>query len=268
MEFRQYVPTKLKTLATFIWEQKTEGIGRWQILPSGYVELIFNLSADLKDLHGKKVGEAFNPMNSFCFLSGLHTKPLYMDIAQMHNMGIQMHPIAVKAVFGVPASELKDFAILGEDIWKEIGSIEDQLRSKVDFLSRAKWLEEFLYKRIVETNELHTAFRIRNIIQNKIQINFRQSKIKIEDMTGYSRMHTHKLFTDWYALAPNQTIRLHKFIRAIQLMHESNLNLTDLGYQSGFYDQAHFIRVFREFSNGTPGYYKKNRTAMKGQLPY
>lgn len=44
------------------------------------------------------------------------------------------------------------------------------------------------------------------------------------------------------------------------------MNLTEVGYACGFYDQAHFIRVFKEFSAMTPGQYLEQKSRIPGIL--
>lgn len=95
-----------------IWEQESDTPSNWQILPSGFVELIFNLGPAMENVQGKRVGGAFNPTEEFCFLSGIHTQPLYMSFPRFKIMGVQMHPLAVKAVFGLPCKEVRDWALI------------------------------------------------------------------------------------------------------------------------------------------------------------
>jgi AraC-like DNA-binding protein len=266
LEAQFYIPCKLDGLANAIWEQKSDAPSGWQILPSGFVELIFNLGPPMHDLQGKRVGGDFNPTENFCFLSGLHTKPLVMSYARFHVMGVQLYPLAVKALFRLPCNEVRDWALSSGQIFENVAELEETLRSISDFNARARWLENYLQAMISESPELHTAFRIKSTILKAKQLLQTGKRVKIEDLTGYSRMHTHKLFNDWFGLAPSRALRLSQFVHALHLIHNSPLKLTDIGHESGFYDQAHFIRVFREFSSMSPGSYKKHKSDIIGQF--
>jgi AraC-like DNA-binding protein len=250
-----------------IWEQQSDSPARLQILPSGYVELIFNTGPAVDELNGKLVGANFNPTENFCFLSGLHTKPLGMHFSRFRVMGMQMHPLAVKGLFGIPCKEVQDWAIPGELILQDLAEIEDQLRMPGSFLSKAQWLESYLLRKIQDTSELQTAFKIRQSLQKAKQAARLNKRVKIEALTGYSRMHTSRLFKDWFGLAPAQTLRLHQFTDAVQCLHLGAASLTEIGLQSGFYDQPHFIRIFHEFADMAPGEYKKQMVpGLVGQL--
>jgi AraC-like DNA-binding protein len=157
--------------------------------------------------------------------------------------------------------------VLGELLLPELAEIEDNLRCQGNFLAKARWLENHLSTKIRETSELHTAFKMKETIHQAKCLLHCGERVTMESLTGYSRMHTFRLFNEWFGLAPGQTLRLHQFTSAISLFHTSSVRLTDVGLQSGFYDQAHFIHTFREFADMTPGEYKKRMLPhLVGQL--
>jgi len=268
MNIKRYKPVKLNRLVETIWEQKSDSPSNWQILPSGFVELIFNIGPAMSNVSGKLVGGSFNPTENFCFLSGLHTKPLMMSYKKFHVIGVQMHPLAVKALFDLPCSEVRDWAIPGDNIFNDINKLEDNLCNETSFEAKARWLENYLFEKLNETGDLYFAFKISDVIHNAKHELYSGKKIKIEYMTGYSRMHTLRLFNEWCGLPPAQTVRLYQFCDTIKLLHNSHSRITDIGLKSGFYDQSHFIRVFREFAGMTPGEYKKRMSSLIGQLSF
>ncbi|MDN5216997.1 helix-turn-helix domain-containing protein [Fulvivirgaceae bacterium BMA12] len=61
-----------------------------------------------------------------------------------------------------------------------------------------------------------------------------------------------------YLLTPGEFIKLKQVNYAIQLLKKAGkANLTHIGLDAGFYDQAHFIRVFKQFCGVTPGQFRK-----------
>ncbi|HTE00086.1 MAG TPA: helix-turn-helix domain-containing protein [Mucilaginibacter sp.] len=52
----------------------------------------------------------------------------------------------------------------------------------------------------------------------------------------------------------------------MDLMHHAELSLTDIAYQSHFYDQPHFVRTFKGYAEITPGEYKRNMGRVKGHI--
>ena len=90
----------------------------------------------------------------------------------------------------------------------------------------------------------------------------------ISAYSGYSKMHTHRIFKDWLGLTPGKLLRYKQFLKAIDLIHHTDWNLSRITYECGFYDQSHFIRVFEEFAQLTPGAYQKNKGPIPGILSW
>jgi AraC-like DNA-binding protein len=57
-----------------------------------------------------------------------------------------------------------------------------------------------------------------------------------------------------------------KYVRALLQLHEPSWPLTAVTYESGFYDQSHFIREFKAFTRLTPGEYRKQMSHLPGHL--
>ncbi|MCF3110529.1 helix-turn-helix domain-containing protein [Niabella sp. CC-SYL272] len=69
-----------------------------------------------------------------------------------------------------------------------------------------------------------------------------------------------RLFESQIGIAPNLYRRICQFQFAFQQVNQKKvLKLTDIAYDSGFADQSHFIRVFKEFTGLTPNEYLAKR---------
>lgn len=267
MHIQRYIPTRLHGLVHLIWEQRAEQPMRWQILPSGCVELIFRLGPKVDEMQARALNSHINPTAHTCFLSGLHTWPLYLNFSRFHFIGMQMSPIAVKALFGLPCVEVVDWALDGELLLRQLDEIEDRLMVPGDFLTKARWLENHFLARINETAELHLALQLSRAVR-KLDTEQPDKQRALQRLIGYSRTHTHRLFTGWFGLAPGYHLRLTQYLSVLQSLHCAPGRLTDLAYGHGYFDQAHFIRSFRHFTNMTPGQYRKNMSGLIGQLPW
>jgi AraC-like DNA-binding protein len=266
LEYNAYIPTKLKGVVDLIWEHEISTPGRFAVLPSGKVELIFPIHP-IETLDAVKITAHDNPVNNLaCFLSGLHTKPLKMAFDRFHAFGIQMKPVAVKALFGMPLSEIRNYFVEGEIVFENIRHMEAQINAKKCFLEKAQWFEDFLLKTINETADLHTAIHLDRIIKKHIIQKQYGSAKSIHDIMGYSRTQTYRLFNEWFGVSSQSYQKLLQFIRTVETLHNSDLKLIDLGFENGFYDQAHFIRSFQEFADMTPGEYRKIMSAFPGQI--
>lgn len=266
MKYISYIPTKLAGLVDQIWEQEIPTHGHYTVLPSGKVELLFPLYRNV-DVTAKMIRTDENPIRKYsCFLSGLHTNPLTMTFDKFHIFGIQMKPVAVKALFGLPLCEIRDYFIEGNVVLDTISMMEDKIYSINTFSERALWFENFLLKKINETADLHIAINLDKAIEKHLDQKQNGSFKSIENMLGYSRTQTFRMFNDWFGVSSHSYEKLLQFIRTVETLHNRDAKLIDIGLTNGYYDQSHFIRTFTEFANMTPGEYRKQMTLFPGQL--
>ncbi|MEZ5040379.1 MAG: helix-turn-helix domain-containing protein [Saprospiraceae bacterium] len=265
MKFRKYIPTKLNSLVFSIFERKVDIPLKVQFLPDNTISLIFYIGEKIESAKGKKVNsKVFNPTETFCFITGLHTESLHFDMEGLHSIGLNMHPSAIKAFWGIPVEEFQD-VVTDWEMTGDLAYIEDQIRTLQTFQERALWLENYFFNKLNQV-DLSLALQLNKMTRRLEQDVLMGKRPDIEAYSGYSKMHTHRLFKDWMGLTPGKLLRYKQFLRAIDLMHQSEQNLTQIGYECGFYDQSHFIRVFEEFAQMTPGKYQKNKSPLPGIL--
>lgn len=76
-------------------------------------------------------------------------------------------------------------------------------------------------------------------------------------LEGYSPRHLSRLLGDCLGMGPKQFARLLRVNAAVSLLR-SDLSLTHLAQDAGFYDQAHFIRDFSAICAVTPGSFQES----------
>jgi len=265
MRFDSYRPRGLPGVVQEIWEQRSLARQRWRILPTGWVELIFRLGPAFSLEEARLLGPDAGSIRHFCFLSGLHTRPLDMSFDGLHVFGVRMHPVAVRALLGIPCSEVRDGAVEGDLVLDDLARIEDHLRSASDFPTRARWIERELSDRLWNRDTLELAERIRKLAA-LLPIENTEPRPEVSRLVGYSRSHTHRIFTEWLGQSVTEVIRLTRFVKATRALHGDNGSLTEIGARLGYFDQAHFIRNFREYAGMTPGEYRKRQGPAPGQL--
>jgi AraC-like DNA-binding protein len=87
------------------------------------------------------------------------------------------------------------------------------------------------------------------------------SAAELADKTGYSQRYFIKLFRNEVGLTPKRVHRLCRFRRVIEtVQNAASPDWTDIALSLGYFDQAHLIHEFREFSGVTPEQYLALRT--------
>lgn len=91
-----------------------------------------------------------------------------------------------------------------------------------------------------------------------------ESGLKIEEIARnnhFSRQYLNRLFTRNIGKSPSEFYRIHRFRKAIAKQKDIR-SLTELSYESLFYDQSHLIRDFKQLTNINPyTFFKKVDTS-------
>ncbi len=70
-------------------------------------------------------------------------------------------------------------------------------------------------------------------------------------------------FNETIGLSPKFYSRLIQFQHSVGLLNGNRVrSLVELVYECGYYDQAHFIRAFKEFSGVTPGVFSRENNPI------
>jgi AraC-like DNA-binding protein len=94
------------------------------------------------------------------------------------------------------------------------------------------------------------------------------SFLQLSEHIGYSQKHFIDLFRKQVGVAPKQYLKIMRFQKAILEAETSHsINWSQLALDSGFYDQAHFIHDFKEFSGFTPNEYLQRKNAELNYVP-
>jgi AraC family transcriptional regulator len=80
---------------------------------------------------------------------------------------------------------------------------------------------------------------------------------ELSDACGIHPVSISKYFPAYFSCTLNEYCRKLKIDRAICLMMDSRLSLTEIAYQCGFADQSHFTRTFKALTGFLPSAYQK-----------
>lgn len=96
-------------------------------------------------------------------------------------------------------------------------------------------------------------------IKEYVDLNYLED-IRLEDLSNIiniSKFYLIKKFNDYYGLSPHQYITNLRINHAKRLL-QTNKDFVSVAIESGFYDQSHFIKNFKEYTGVTPMIYKRN----------
>lgn len=133
----------------------------------------------------------------------------------------------------------------------ELLILEEQLCEAQTDVERISVVEQFLFSRIrsIEPDKM--------VLAALALIHKSKGMIRITELM--EQLHTsqsplEKRFRQAVGTSPKKFASIVRLKHAIQ-RHSSTHSLTELSYEMGFYDQAHFIKEFKTFTGDTPENY-------------
>nr|WP_315193567.1 helix-turn-helix domain-containing protein [uncultured Flavobacterium sp.] len=219
------------------------------IVPDGTMKLIFHYGDTYKH-HPNKGKSIILPK---CFLIGQLTKPYVVEpIGITGSFVVRFHPNGFLPFSTIPIKEIENTAVpldklFGKD-GKEVG--ENILNAHSTF-ERIKIIETFLVNRLKDKQVIDKI--VKSTIEIIINANGQFSVNEHSLRNNINRRQLTRKFSLAIGLSPKQlsrTIRLQASLKS--LLTKEIKNLTDLAYENEYFDQAHFIKDFKEFTGLTP----------------
>ncbi len=226
-----------------------------RIVPSGLLELIFYIdNKPTSDSRNKSI-------NDFTLITGQLKEYYELKITgKISLFSIIFQPHGLSAFIDMPVQELYDQNVPLRLIFKnDVDEIETKIAEAKTFAERIAIVEE-CFLRILKNKALNYSFERINSCINKI--NQSKGHFGIHELAleaCYSRKQFERNFSNIIGTSPKQFLRIIRFQHAIdRKSKDKSINLTDLTYQCGYYDQAHMINDFQKLSGLTPHQYFNN----------
>ena len=219
------------------------------IVPDGTMKLIFHYGDTYKH-HSPRGKIIILPKY---FLIGQLTKPYVIEpIGVTGSFVVQFKPNGFLPFATIPIKEMENVAIPLEKLFGENGKIlGEQILNAKATSERIKIIEAFLFR------ELADKKTIDNIVKSTVEIIFNAngqfSVNEFSKNTNINRRQLARKFSSNIGLSPKQlakTIRIQATLKT--LLNKEHTSLTNLAYENEYFDQAHFIREFKEFTGLTP----------------
>jgi AraC-like DNA-binding protein len=221
-----------------------------EIIPDACVELILNFGSRYERADG--VERYLLP--NVC-LMGLQRKPLRLQAnGVVKIVAVRFFPWGPLSFFHDPLHTSGPTEVYLDDDWQSaIGKIAAHVE-RLDYDKAIADLEDFLLAK-----RLCSLFDLKRV-QAAAKLLYRtKGQFRISELADYCNLSIRQLQRQFEGATKTSPKVLARTIRfeAIRnrLMFEPNTNLTELAYEFGFTDQAHFINDFKAFTNKTPGEY-------------
>jgi len=218
------------------------------VFPDGCIDFVFQSNGDdLRiDLNGRLVRQPSS------FIIGQQNQAvLFTSSGTTSMVGIRFYAYGAYPILQLPIHELTNQIVDLKDI---LGKPTISLSEKANTLSpleTIRELEGFLIQQLTQ-GKTDTAR-----IQSATHLLFQQrGATDIAELARYTNLSVRTLergFQETVGYSPKALARVIRFNRVKDaLILDPSLNFTDLSHRAGFFDQAHFIHDFKQFSGKTP----------------
>lgn len=221
-----------------------------RIVPDGCMEMIFILGDDIK----RYTSESDFIIQPRAIVVGQITEPFVIQpTGYVHCFAVRFYPYGFANFIDTPLQELENRERHINQLFEENAAkaLEQQIIHADSNERRIEIVETFFL------NKLNEKTTIDHIVKSTIDTLFSSKgstpigKI-LQDDTSKRRQLERKFYKQ-VGLSPKQMGKVIRLQTALNLLiNEKPESLTQIAYESEYYDQAHFIKDFKEFTGTIP----------------
>ncbi|MFD0797342.1 DUF6597 domain-containing transcriptional factor [Maribacter chungangensis] len=219
------------------------------IVPDGCMKMIFHYR-DPYNHYDEKDTSIELPKS---FVIGQLTRPYIVEpTGETGTFFVCFHPNGFLPFATFPIKEMENTAVPLEKLFRKDGHVlQDAILNASSTKERIEIIEDFLSKRLRNTKTVDNI--VKSTIETILTGNGQLSVTELSQQNQVNRRQLVRKFSSDIGLSPKQlskTIRLQATLK--MLLTKDVKSLTDLAYENEYFDQAHFIREFKEFTGLTP----------------
>ena len=208
--------------------EATSPVRDFPVRPDGCLDLLYSPEAGLE-------------------LVGAMTREQRYDLAAgERRVGLRFRPGMARRFVGTGVAELCDRVIPLDDV---MGKAARELRDGLDAARSNGECRQILLRAVAaagqQTNAVHLAIDAMTRAHGEVDVDW------VADQAGMSARQFRRRCREEAGLGPKQLARILRFRRACRLAERGESWLR-VAVEAGYFDQAHLIRDFREFTGSTP----------------
>ncbi|PAN03088.1 AraC family transcriptional regulator [Streptomyces sp. Alain-F2R5] len=235
--------------------------------PSRALTAVINLSDPLEVAAGVDDG---SPVTRFGSVTGglrCRSVAIHHD-GRQRGVQLSLTPLGARAIYGMPAAELAHRLVPLDELLGALAvELVDRLRSATTWAARFTALDELLLRAVGRAAcgdpvhwvrpEVAEAWRRLVAARGRVQVG------AVAEELGWSRRYLTERFRREVGLSPKTFARVLRFEHAHELaVAQEPLPWGDVATVSGYADQAHLVRDWREFTGRSPTAWRRGEVLL------
>lgn len=252
MEYKKIYPKPtIEHLVQFFWNFEGDfskaALYRHSSVASIYAKLAFQY---IPGMEITNKGES-----SKLFVSGFQSQTnAFYELSSNQRtgvFGVYFQPYALSLLFNIPAYEMTNCNIeITELLGNEGRILEEQILNCRSSQERVDIITHYLEKRVYTLPS-----NAKNIITSIHHMLIKGGNIRMQELLAMqflSQRQFERNFKVLTGFSPKYFSRIVRFEKSITNAYKKHLTLTELALLSGYFDQAHMIRDYKEFAGKKP----------------
>lgn len=253
MTYVELIPSlRLRPYIQLIWCMESEAIALQspeRIAPDGIVELVLHYG---EPIAVRFAGETFTRQPQSSAVSQTRR---FVDIRSTGPIGlisVRFRPWGAYHFIRTPVSAFRDQVVSADALWdaSRIRKLEEELAAATTVYQRVALVETFLLEELARNHKADVEPLVRAVWNRK-------GRIGVPELCrtlGITERKAQRCFAAAMGTSPKGFARIARFLHACDVLLSGDWrSLTEVGHDCGYYDQAHFIADFKNYSGLTPG---------------
>lgn len=252
MKFEKYFPpVRLKPYIKYFVVSENDVEGKYKVFPSSGLVIGFQYKGQLSTIHSNTE----NKLTTSGITGITDGYKIFKNAADIGTILVYFTEIGFTHFASHPAHELFNLSLSLDNIFDKnsVAEIEERLAMAGTDKQRIKIVEQFLISQLkdIQTDKLIVE-AVKLIYQTNGTIRIKELNEKLL----ISQSPFEKRFRKVVGTTAKKFASIVRFNAVLNNLTEAK-TLTEICYENNFFDQAHFIKDFKQFTGDTPEHFKR-----------
>jgi len=221
------------------------------VYPTGRIQIIFHYGKPFTEISPSGI-ENRQPQFALCGQMTTYNHVRADNNCGMIGVVLQTHSAA--RILGFPLCEATGETVNLADVMRDWKNFSDKFYRCNDDISRVCVIEKFLLSRCRFHKNFHDSF-VESCIDEIEKSKGLYLPLKSTEVYTLSERSMQRIFKERTGLSPKKYADIIRFQHAVEFIGKTE-KLTTAAYETGFYDQAHFVKEFKRFTGLSPSEFK------------